>query len=104
MVTNSTTKSPAEQRKLLDRVIRAKGLERYALFFVADDGIETPDGYEEVDGYVLAVDSRVFSFALSWDAKLGETALVEWEQTEPEADWAEEDEYRRARKKVGLPS
>ena len=76
----------------------------YATFFVTGEGRELPGGGEDASGYVIDTTGRVFSFWLGWDPRQRRAALTEWEQVEPEADWAAEPEYRRAREKLGLPT
>ena len=47
---------------------------------------------------------RVFSFWLGWDAIAQEVALTEWREVQPEPHWTHSVEYRRARKRLGLPA
>jgi hypothetical protein len=91
------------QADTLHRLIAEQGLGRHALFFVTGEGEEFPGGIEESSGFVLDEQGRVFSFWLGWDRRNARPRLTEWEQAEPEPDWIDEPEYRRAREQVGLP-
>lgn len=100
-----------EQTKLLHGLIQHRGLKEgeYALFFVTGEGGGLPAGprenrIEEASGYVLDRLGRVFSFWLGWDSDRREAALTEWREIPPEPLWSHDPEYRRARKRVGLPS
>ena len=75
----------------------------YALFFVSGEGHELPDGVEDASGYAIDSSGRVFSFWLGWDQTRGVTTVTEWDQVDPEPDWIDDPEYRRAREKMGLP-
>jgi hypothetical protein len=102
------TTTPADQvpdpraRAILDALVRAKGLERYAYFFVTGEGRFLPDGTEESSGCVLDASGRVFSFWTGWDAGRGQKILAEWEEVSVEPHWRRSAEYRRARAAVGL--
>jgi len=101
-VRNAVRRTSSEQRDILERLVRERGLERFAFFLLTGEGIPLPDGLEELSGYVLDARGRVFSFWLSWDEAHGRPTLSEWEEETPEPHWHENAEYRRARKIVGL--
>ena len=86
----------------LDRLVRGRGLERHALFGVVGEGREMPSGLEEVSGYALASDGRVYFFWTGWDAERMAETLRIWEQATPDASWADDSEYVAAQKKLGL--
>ena len=99
----------ARQRELLHEMLQKQGLVEgeYALFFVTGEGhffLAGPvDGpIEETSGYVITQDGRVFAFWLGQHPETGRFSLTEWEQVEPEPHWADNSEYQRARKTVGL--
>jgi hypothetical protein len=102
MAIRDNAKTEAEQRDVLRHLIREQGIGQYALFFVSGEGDETPDGVEEASGYLVDETGRVYSFWLGWDPRHGRTALTEWERVDPDPDWIEEPEYRRALQTVGL--
>jgi hypothetical protein len=90
------------QENILDRLIRARGLERFALFMLSGEGTTLPDGSEALSGYVVDPTGRVYSFWLGWDDEHREPALTEWAEEQPESDWLSNPEYRRAREALGL--
>jgi hypothetical protein len=99
------------QRVLLDALIQQRGLKpgEYSLFFVTGEGEFLPGGapedpIEEVSGYVLSKQGRVFSFWLGWDPDKQEVTLTEWQEVLPEPHWLTSAEYRRARERLGLPA
>lgn len=85
-----------------DPLVRERGLERFAYFFVTGEGAFFPNGEEEASGYVLNEDGRVFFFWVAWDEARGQPRFSTWEEETPEPDWADADEYREARNAVGL--
>jgi hypothetical protein len=91
------------EAEVLHRLVRDRGLRRYGLFFVTQEGRRLPDGSEDASGYVLDESGRTFFFWLGWDAHHGPT-FTQWEQVEPEPAWMESAEYRRARDQVRLPN
>jgi len=101
----------SRQATVLHELIQEQGLcpNRYALFFVTGEGQFLPEAgqpaeaIEETSGYVIDDQGRVFAFWLGWDATRKGPTLVEWREERPEPDWLGDDEYRRARQRVGLP-
>jgi hypothetical protein len=89
-------------RKVLDKLIRAKGIEQYAFFFTTGEGIEMPDDLEEYSGNVIDPTGRIHFFWTTWDNDRGEPTFRIWEEEQPEERWLRSGEYRRARKAVGL--
>lgn len=86
---------------LLDQMVKARGLERYA-FFVTGEDDHMPNGIESSSGFVIDGQGRVFSFWTGWDNDRQGPAFTEWDQVEPEPAWANSAEYRQARQQVGL--
>jgi hypothetical protein len=94
-----------EQQRLRDRLLRlieAKIPERFATFGGSSEGLLMPDGTEEVSGFVIDEQGRVFFFWMDWDRRMKAPALGTWKQVDPEPHWAESREYQRARAAVGL--
>ena len=91
-----------QQQDILDKLIRAHGLKRFALFFVTGEGIEMPDGLEESSGFVLDASGRVYFFYLSWDTSHEKPVFTDWNEVKTEAHWVGVAEYQRAREAVGL--
>ena len=44
-----------------------------------------------------------FFFWLGWDSNNAEVAFKEWREVGPEPHWADDLEYLRARRRLGLP-
>jgi hypothetical protein len=86
----------------LERLITDKGLKRYGLFLVSGEGRRLPDGSDETSGYVVNQDRRVFYFWIAWDAERRRAAFTEWEEVEPEPDWADDSEYHEALAAAGI--
>ncbi len=63
-----------------------------------------PNGEEEVSGYVMDQDGRVFFFWTGWDQDTQTEILKTWCEEQPESWWAENSDYRRAREWLGLPN
>jgi hypothetical protein len=99
------------QARILNELIQEHGLQpgHYALFFVTGEGhilpgeADVPEAVEEASGYVLDDHGRVFGFWLGWDERRQGPALIEWHEETPAPDWRTSDEYRRARRSLGLP-
>ena len=89
-------------RAILDALVRSKGLERYAYFFVTGEGHFFPNGVEESSGSVIDDHGRVFDFWTAWDARRERPTFRFWRQVDPEPHWERSAEYRRARQAVGL--
>jgi len=85
----------------LHRLVRGRGLSRYAVFGVVGEGREMPNGLEEASGYVLEPDGRVHFFWTGWDANRGEATMHTWEEATPDEAWDDDDEYLAARRRLG---
>ena len=72
-------------RAVLDTLIRAKGLKRWAYFFTTGEGCFFPDGTEECSGNVIDEYGRDFFFWTDWDAEHNTPMMRIWEQEEPES-------------------
>ncbi len=89
-------------RAILDALVRSKGLERYAYFFVTGEGHFFPNGIEESSGSVIDDRGRVFDFWMGLDPETGRPGLTVWREVEPELHWQRSAEYQQAREAVGL--
>jgi hypothetical protein len=90
------------RRRILDELIRQEGIQRYGLFSVTTEGKLLPDGSESASGFVVDAEDRVFYFWLDWDDARRRIVFTTWDRVQPEADWAEDSEYRAARLAAGL--
>jgi hypothetical protein len=102
MVVTSDVKSDAEHMALLDRLITERGIKQYGLFLLTSENLFTPDGYEEMSGFVLSSDSRIFFFWMGWDDVAQRAAFETWQAAEPEPSWQDSTEYQAARVAAGL--
>ena len=87
---------------MLDRLVRQRGLERFGLFFVTDEGEPAADGSGESSGFVIDQDGQTFFFVVDWTAGQCDGMITEWEQVPAEPDWQRSAAYRRARVAAGL--
>jgi hypothetical protein len=101
-VKNPAPRARTGREGVLDRLLREKGLERYALFFMTGEGEMLPDGSEKLSGCVIDDRGSVHSFWLGWSAELGQPVLTAWDEERPEASWLQSAEYRSARAAIGL--
>jgi hypothetical protein len=102
MSIHSRSQPITREGKLLDRLARARGLKRYAFFFVTGEDDLLPNGVETSSGFVIDDHGRVFSFWTGWDMDCQEPTFSDWERIEPEPGWENSREYRQARQQVGL--
>ncbi len=86
----------------LHQLLAARGLVRYELFGVVGEGREMPNGLEEESGYALLPDGRVFFFWTGWDAERRAPILKYWDEATPGPDWTDDQEYVRARERLGV--
>ena len=91
-----------EPLAVLERLMRSKGLERFGLFFVTDEGEPALDGSGESSGFVVDQSGRTYFFAVDWSAGQRDGLLIEWEEISPEPDWQCSAQYQRARADAGL--
>jgi hypothetical protein len=94
--------APSQPSSPLERLIRARGLRRFGLFFVAGEDELLPNGDVETSGYVIDEHSQIYSFWTGWDADHNEVIFSEWELVDEEAEWRGVGEYERARATAGL--
>ena len=102
MAVTAETKSDAEHMALLERLFEERGIHRYGLFLLTSEGLFTPDGYEEMSGYVVSGDLPVIFFWTGWDETARRTCFEIWQVAEPQPDWQDDTEYQAARVAAGL--
>jgi hypothetical protein len=88
--------------EVLRRLLAARGLGRFALFLVQEEGIELPGGVEAISGFVLAPSGDVFGFWLDWDADRGSYFLDPWYRVDDVSEFAGDAEYLAARRTLGI--
>ncbi len=87
--------SPTPTSVILRRLLAERGIHRFALFLVQQEGRMLPDGVEAISGFVLT-DSDVYGFWLDWDEGRGDFALNPWYRVEDPSQLASDPEYQRA--------
>jgi hypothetical protein len=95
-------RSASQPASPLETLVRARGLQRFGLFFVTGEGDYLPNGDEEKSGYVIDGLGDTYSFWTGWDAERREVVFTEWELVPLEPEWLEVGEYQRARAAAGL--
>ena len=110
MLGKRTALSETRQGRLLEELLKQRGFNPgyYALFFTSEEGtllpISTPDGeVEELSGYLVDRSGNHYLFWLGWDAEREAPALTRWNDVQAQVHWRDNEEYRSARKEVGLP-
>lgn len=96
MAIHPGARSESRAESPLERLVRARGLKRFALFFVTGEGEYLPNGEEEQSGYVIDEQGQTYSFWTGWDDQVGEVTFTEWEPVTAEPEWSGVDEYERA--------
>lgn len=95
---------PLRASDRLHRLLGERGIHRYALFLVQQEGRELPGGVEAMSGFVLAADGSVHGFWLDWDPARGDYVLDRWYRIEDLSQFDTDPEYQRARRELGLKS
>lgn len=91
-----------DARTMLDKLVRERGLERFAYFLVSGEGRTLPNGIEVTSGHVLDTSGRVFRFWTDWDAERNQPAFKTWKLATPNLRWEHIGEYQLARAALGL--
>jgi hypothetical protein len=91
-----------EARAMLDALVRARGLQRFAYFLVTGEGRFLPNGVEVTSGHVLDASGRVFRFWTAWDTERDQASFKIWRPAATNPRWERSREYQRARVAVGL--
>jgi hypothetical protein len=102
MVADARTDDVAPARRVLDRLIHAKGIERYGLFFVADEGEFAADDSGASSGFLVDQSGRVFYFVVNWSPGQRNGVLTRWQEVPVEPHWQHDSEYTTARASAGL--
>jgi hypothetical protein len=102
MAIHSRSNRVTREGTLFDRLVKDRGVDQGAFFFVTGEDDLLPNGIESMSGFVIDGQGRVFSFWTGWDAEHNEPTFAEWEQVKPKPAWQESAEYRQARQQVGL--
>jgi hypothetical protein len=102
MASRPDSRPATREAQVLDRLITARGIGQYGLFFVRGEGEFFPNGVEESSGFVVDGQGRVYSFWTGWDEARQEVHFSTWEQVEPEPEWLEDEQSLQAREAVGL--
>jgi hypothetical protein len=100
--TPTATVPDPRARAMLDKLVREKGLERFAYFSVTGEGRFWRDGSEEASGNVIDSRGHVYFFWTAWDAERGAPTFRIWREQQPQERWLRSADYRRARRAVGL--
>ena len=95
-------RSDAEHMEHLDRLIAERGITRHGIYLLTSENRFTPDGFEEMSGFVVSHNEQVFFFWTGWDASTGTSTFKIWRTAEPQPDWQNSQEYQAARKAAGL--
>ena len=94
---------PSRERRLIARLLAARGIDRHALFLTQREGLDLPGGLEAISGFALDADGAVHGFWLSWDPLRRAYALAPFYPVdEPDEVFAQDAEYRQARRALGL--
>jgi hypothetical protein len=102
MATHPHAQPATREAQVLARLIAARGIGRYGLFFVTGEGTFFPNGVEEASGFAVDQRGQVYAFWTTWDSTRREVTFSEWEPVDPEPDWRDDDEYQRAREQAGF--
>jgi hypothetical protein len=102
MATHPDSRPATREAQVLARLIAAHGVRRYGVFFVTGEGHFFPNGVEESSGFVVDQHGQVYAFWTGWDSNRRDITFSQWEPVDAEADWLNDDEYKKARKLAGL--
>jgi hypothetical protein len=92
---------PTRERDVVERLLRARGIRRFALFLTQREGLDLPGGLEALSGFALDASGAVYGFWLSWDEARREHVLAPFYPVDdPEAAFGDDAEYRAARRAV----
>ena len=89
-------------RDLLRRLLAERGIDRFTLFLVQQEGKLLPGGVEAVSGFVLTAGGEIYGFWLDWDDRRAGYILDPWYRVEDPSEFAADPEYHRARRELGL--
>lgn len=102
MVTNNDTEHRVQPRvDPLPGLLKKKGIKRYGLFYVNDEG-PLPDGTQARSGYVVSEGRPIYFFWLGWDPTRNALTLTRWRKVEHDREWDNDPEYYRACEAAGV--
>lgn len=91
-------------RAEIRRLLRQRGIRRYALFLLQQEGKELPGGLESLSGFVLDDEGRVHGFWFDYDNETQSYALDPFYPVEaPERRFEGDAEFNGARAKLSPP-
>ena len=97
------TAAPIDRRRdVIRRLLAERGIDRFALFLTQEEGTVLGGGLEAISGFVLDEHGTVHGFWLDWDPHRRRYALDPWYRLYDLTDLADDAEYRRARRELGL--
>lgn len=89
-------------RKTLTQLIEEKGLKpgEYACFFTTGEGdyfLSRPGYFTETEsGSLVTKDGKHYFWWMDWDEENKRMKLDTWEEEQPQSDWKDDPEYKRA--------
>lgn len=94
---------PSREGQQIARLLAERGIRRHALFLVQREGLTLPGGLEAISGFVVDDGGRVHGFWLAWDDRQEAHTLAPfYPVAEPERVFANDREYREARRALTL--
>lgn len=102
MVTPARQRTDSRPLRLIERLVRERGVQRFGLFMVTSEGKTLPNGDEDQSGFVIDGSGQVYSFWTDWDDSSHAVVFSEWEPVDDDPVWRDVAEYQRARKTAGL--
>src|SRR5688572_19804165 len=102
MATHPDSRPATREAQVLDRLLAARGIGQYGLFFVSGEGTFFPNGVEETSGFVVRQTGEVYAFWTGWDSSRREITFSQWDQVTPEPDWHDDEEFQHARRRAGI--
>ncbi len=94
--------SRSDASDLLRRLLEERGIHRFATFLTQQEGKPLPGGIEAISGFVLTDRGEVYGFWLDWDARQESFVLDPWYRVEDPSQFADDPEYHRAKRELGL--
>jgi hypothetical protein len=96
--------SPTRERRVIGRLLAARGIGRHTLFLTQREGLDLPTDLEAVSGFALDDRGKVHGFWLAWDPDQDAPTLAPfYPVANPEDAFADVAEYRQAKRRLGLP-
>jgi len=90
------------QRAGVRAAIEARGLDRFALYDTCVEGRVYPNGVDEVSGFVLNEDGRIWFFWTGWDDERQVVTIRHWDEEPITPLLTSGREYDRARRELGF--